>query len=76
LQEAFRTGDERVTAQLKEEAAARGAAVQEVQDQLRRLTIGGLRIEAVGLTWLASGFLVATWPEYVLWLWSLLLPAP
>lgn len=76
-EKARRSVYEKVEAKVREEAAAREAAVQEVRAQLRRLTIGGLRMESVGLTWLASGFLVATWPECVLWLWNLLpLPAP
>jgi hypothetical protein len=70
-EEARRAGDEAVAAEVREEVAAREAAVQEVQHLLRSLTIGGLRIETVGITWLALGFMVATWPDCVLWLWSL-----
>jgi hypothetical protein len=65
---------DKLKADLSEESHARVAAmsaeqrdrqqgIADLRLQIRELTVGGIRLQIVGLWWLLLGLLVATWPQ-------------
>jgi hypothetical protein len=65
----------RQKAALEAEQQTRRSAIEKVEDRVKQLAVGGIRLETVGLGWLLAGVILTTWSQEITLLLAEPLPA-